>query len=345
MLSGFNFGTINTFTADNSTPGQLDIEVDVTGDPSDFATVISPVVSISVAEGVNLAISFSTTGADDVVAQLYRCDDLTTPVQTDFSPAPSGTLNLTAIPAGEYILVLISGGLPAPIVASFSIVADDTMVVNPVSVAYDDSGTTRFIEACPKLLIPFGTEASGDWYADSTAAQDAIDAGASNCVGFELVGLYVPGTNFVATDGGSSLNIFGDIATADAGNNVMVGCVNAEKGETISIAYSITASGYFAVSSDIVAINVYDQDGVLFNQQFALFDASTGGTSGTFVTPSLPAAGKYTVLCSRSHLSGATGAGTVQDDFTITSSGALTVNPLQALFDRGVACPARLDCS
>lgn len=224
---------------------------------------------------------------------------------------------------GEYILILTFplGSL------DWTIEPSDTMWVNPIVGFWDDAGTPRELEACPHLFLPPLTEFNDDWYADLTSAQSAIDDETSNCVGYAPdASSYV---TFTATDGGSSLSLDGVTGLSQPRFEAW-GSVNVIGGETISVAFSVAAS--IGVTS--ASAFIYDQGG-------NLVETLTGGSP--LVSGAIPFSGRYTikvVASSNNPLASLSVA-----DFDITSSGDITVNTVQALYDIGLVCPARLDCS
>lgn len=211
---------------------------------------------------------------------------------------------------------------------------DDAYVVLPVVYGWNvpmtpDTGPWFDLQSCPKLLLPILTEATGDWYASSGDAQAAIDDFTSNCVGYSASVL----ETFTATDGGSMLTLYGDTGTPTVTGVVeMYGSVNALEGETIDIDYVLTTT---AGALD-VTIDIYYQDGTLVET----FSDIGGSGSGTFTSAPLTVTGKFIIRVNGG------GDPDEQKTFTaeITSSGTLTVNPVQALYDVGLNCPQTLDC-
>lgn len=209
--------------------------------------------------------------------------------------------------------------------------SDDTMVANPVIALWDDGGTTRQLWACPKLLLPPLTESTGTWYADCAAA-DAVLTDASqvsNCVGF-----FVPDAGIdtiTATDGGTSLALRVQDSTLGgfSGTGAMYGGINAEAGETITVT-GTTDGGTYDISA-----SVYDDTGTLVE------DFSTTGST-TATSSALPYTGRYTVIVSMT----TPPPGTPPTDMTatITSSGTMSVNEIQARYDLGLTCAGTLDC-
>lgn len=199
------------------------------------------------------------------------------------------------------------------------------MTVNPVIALWDDSGTTRKLWACPKLLLPPLTEASGDWYASCADAYTALTDPklTSNCVGHVKDGPYVRTTSFTATDGGSSLSFAAVYSLPQGDTGTWWGSVNAEAGETLSAAFA--GSGV----TDIF-FRIYDDTGTEID-----FVASS---SSPAVSSPLPYTGRYTIAILLA------GSGISTPSAALTSSGTMTVNEIQARYDKGLTCAGLLDC-
>lgn len=262
---------------------------------------------------------------------LFNCSDYSI-IDDDSSSGPSGSLSVTAPADGIYYL---SGGGSCNDATTFQVsltaTCSDVWVFNPVIALWDDSGTTRQLWACPTCDIPapnaFGG-GWGSWYASLSDATTALANQVRNCVGiFDNVNF--PIDSFTATNGGSSLAL--QTVSSLSGPMVAYCGLNAEVGETISIAFSGsvgTITGNFFL---------YDYDGNIIDN---------GGFFGTTTSPivsiALPYTGQYTLLV----IVGTDAPSTAfTADATVTSSGAITFNPISALYDIGLTCPARLDCS
>jgi len=325
-------------------------EVDLTGTHSTAGENSTGMwVSVALKAGSTVAFTWvtSSTGtmaeADSSIAiSIYKCDGTLlseysaadsdpsgfsgswTGPEAGFPPAPS------TIPAdGEYwIFVNFASGYgttTATSSAAWTIISDDTMLVNPVIALWDDSGTTRRLWACPKLLLPPLTEDSGTWYADCAAA-DAVLTDAdqvSNCVGFCEGG---PGlTAFTATDGGTSLTLATTHGSAVSVSQTCWGGVNAEDGETI------TATATVGAGTAGLVVNIYDDTGTLVE--------SSGSVSSPWTSAALPYTGRYTISVIVD-----TSSTTTTFSAVISSSGTMSVNEIQARYDLSLTCAATLDC-
>ena len=277
----------------------------------------------------------ATCGQKSITASLYSCDGTLLEQQSATGDdSDSGTFNFTVSLDGEYIIKIETTGSDnsTNLTSDATATSTEIFTVNPVIALWDDSGTTRSLWACPKLLLPPLTESTGTWYADCAAADAAISAQASNCVGFMET---TPFTAFVATDGGTSLTLVltgtGDSGSGPENDLTAWGGFNAEAGETISITFS-SVGGF----STTYYAEIYDDLGVSVES----FSAMSGSP---FVSSALPYTGRYSIRVRFNTLLAPSPA-TIVATFTITSSGTMSVNEIQALYDVGLDCPARLDC-
>lgn len=260
---------------------------------------------------------FFSTGT--LYIALYKCDG-TFAVDHSASYPGAGTQNRTVtVPAdGEYIIWIgMSAVESAPFTKTTAVTLSCTnaMVFNPVVALWNDSGDTRKLWACPKMLLPPLVESVGTWYASCADAHTAIASFVSNCVGYcEAF------TTFTATDGGSSLTFAGN--NAGAGLNCW-GSINLLVAGKITATFSNALGGFFVV---------YDDTGTVV----------AGGYlgPGPFTTPVLPP-GRYIVNAEQAydmtHPAG---------NMVITASVSMSVNQIQALYatEPVLACAARLNC-
>lgn len=265
---------------------------------------------------------------------LYDCQGNT--IDSDvLADTASGTLSVTVPSSNTYIALVFWGacvGVPCGWTAANANVYAADLVPNPVIALWDDSGTTRQLEACPKMLLPPLTESTGTWYADETAAQDAIDDQTSNCVGYieeDHSGMFGA---FTATDGGTSLELDGTGDGAPSPTLNMWGSINVDSGDVVTATF-IDGMGPDpgSVSTEFL---LYDYEGSLLE--------TIGPGASPLAFSAVPYTGRYIVRSS----SVASGVGVLYAscDVTFTSSGTLSVNPIQALWDSGLSCPSRLNC-
>lgn len=197
------------------------------------------------------------------------------------------------------------------------------MTVNPVIALWDDSGTTRKLWACPKLLLPPLTESTGTWYASCADAATAITDQVSNCMGY----IGNPGDwTFSATDGGTSLTLDGGAAVGTPSGFDVWGGINGVAAATISISLSATVGG--GAGSAFFTLNLYDDTGTLI---------ATSATSS--LSHALPYTGRYTVEAACS-----IGPPNWIDTASASITGIASVNPIQARYDLGLTCAGTLDC-
>ncbi len=209
--------------------------------------------------------------------------------------------------------------------ANLTISEDDVWWVNPVIALWDDSGTTRKLWACPKLLLPPLTESTGDWYADCAAAAAVLTdpLRVASCIAYSGA---PGGIDSFSASGGSSLSMTEGASGGDGDTADFTSGINAEAGETLSC--SISTDGGLTVA----AMTIYDYDGNLVES----VDCSGGGGTSS----PLPYTGPYIVI-----IGGEADSPTFSSfSVSVTSSGTLTVNPIQARYDGGLDCPNTLDC-
>lgn len=178
-------------------------------------------------------------------------------------------------------------------------------------------------ESCPRLLLPPLTEQTGNWYEDLDAAMAALDFASSSCLGYYEGSVPAAMAGFSATPGSNSLTL--SVLTVFQPLSCWAS-VNAEHGETLTI----TTSGGSLMSGFL-----YDSDGALL-EEFAL-------EPSPWTSASLPYSGRYTInIVDVSNEPPTPTSWPISA--VVTSSGALSANPVQALYDVGAPCPDRLDC-
>ena len=277
--------------------------------------------SISTLAGATLTFAYDPPFTGVFNGVCYACDGSV--ISTSDGTSDTWVISIPA--DGQYILKFVCTSGPSLHVSSS---CDMTIVANPVAAQWDDSGTTRQLLACPRFFFPPGTESSGTWYANQTAALAAITAAeVSNCLGLILTDAVY---TFTATNGGTSLTLDGNV-TGGVGVGAgfsMFGSISVANGASIAIAWTMSS----AAASRLANYTIYDQSGSVVQTDSSVVD------SGTFHPAALPA-GSYLILVQVANSGPPNGiAGT----FTI--SGILKPNPIQALYDVGLSCPARLDC-
>lgn len=312
---------LTTFTADNfTTPGTLTLAG--TSTPATGAGM-SMYSSLTVAAG-NLTIAFTKSGGD-ALAFLYDCSMGATVFSDSGSSSP---FVFTGVPAGTYVLEVVvqgAGGITSTS-GTFTITHSTTYVVNPVIALWDDSGTTRQLEACPKMLLPFQTEATGSWYSSLASAQEQLlHYVSTGCLAFTDTRPTTFTASFAA--GTFSLTAVGPGASPSPVNTVFQGgfSLNAEAGETLTFTYTLLP-GVAAM-----VVRIYDYTGTLIE---------TLSGASPLVSSALPYTGRYFFQI----LAVATMAD-IALSLAVTSSGSISANMVQILYDVGLDCPARLDCT
>jgi hypothetical protein len=270
----------------------------------------------------------ASCGLKSITATLYTCDGAQLEQQSATGEdADTGTFNFSIALDGEYIVKIevIGEDNSTTLSSDVLITSTDTLWVNPVIALWDDSGTTRSLWACPKLILPPLTESTGDWYADCAAAADDITDFSSNCFGY-----FEPSAE-VATfsaNGGGSLNYDFVATTVAANTGVMWGSFNADSGDIITVAQDGDPGGIF--------VQIYDYDGVLVE------DFSTSSGVNSVASSALPYTGRYTIKIQVIFPPPAAPFTSLNVD--VTSSGSLDPNSIQARYDLGLTCAGLLNC-
>ena len=273
-------------------------------------------ISISAKSGATL--TFDSTAGSSFDGVIYTCDGTEVEV---IGPAAT-PITSAALPAdGEYYLKMLPNDPPmgsGPFTAcTITVTSSDDFWVNPVIALWDDSGTTRQLEACPKMLLPPLTEAGWGWWADCANAALAISGQSADC----LVYNEYPYISMSAVDSGTGVNL--DAVMEMFNPPIMWVSLNLEAGETLTAAYTASVGA--------VSVTIFDYEG---NEVETLLGVSP------LTSAALPYTGRYIVR--------ATGAGdfpvgtTVSVDYT--SSGAISANQIQSLYNIDLDCPARLNC-
>jgi DUF971 family protein len=311
--------------------------------------------SVSVGEGTTISATFSISKSgisaanENAILILYVQGTSTiaysdTETRAFNSSVFSGSLSISGIAEGTYDLevVYIAGSPVTPVLGtmttSFNVTLPSPATVNPVIALYDDNGTTRQLEACPKMLIPvqLGSQV-GFWYPTEVAAQFVIDNSTSGCIMyFALPGGF---DEYVFSASGSSSITFSQKHTQNdefVNTHLCYSTVSCLEGATISLNWSYVTTGTGPLSS-FVRIQVYSVN----METQTISKTVTATDSGTFTTNALPYTGEYLlqIAFKDGHSIGET---TLSG--TITSSQTMSVKQIQALWDSGLDCPSRLDC-
>lgn len=177
----------------------------------------------------------------------------------------------------------------------------------------------------PYLELPIGTEDTGDWYADLTAAQDAINDQTSDCAGYTDVAF----DTFTVTNSTNALTM-AETTTFPVIVGVW-GCFNSVSGDVIEVAFTATAT----TGTPVIIVTIYD------DAWTEIWTDGDTATSGVLTSSALPATGKYYIHCTcASDFLGAD----LDAEYTVSSGGTMTVNTIVALYDTGGASPSCLYC-
>ena len=319
-------GNVFSFAFDGTT---ITGSADTASSSSALALYSDCYFSVSLKSGATVTVpwSISTDGDETVVgASIVDC-------ATGYSVAgeiippdagASGTLSFVVPADGEYVL-LISGlgiGILTYVNFAFTVTCDMDYWVNPVIALWDDSGTTRNLWACPKLLLPPLTESTGDWYADATAAATAISTLTNGCKG------YIESTTNVSSfsaSGTTSLTLAETLTAGAMSCPTVWGGINAVDAATITSTITVGAG------TAGQTVTIYDDTGTQVE--------TSGATTSPWTSAALPYTGRYTVKIAMTSSSNTTSMSAA-----ITSSGTMSVNTVQARYDLGLVCAATDDC-
>lgn len=319
---------ITSFSSSVATANHLILNGDGTIAASEPLTVWG---SITGQVGDTLSIDWTLPDGDGDSGfwyQVYGCDG--TLLEDGGGLGTSGTITLSAtLPSDGVYYVSVGSELsptpPSP--AVFSVTADiysdnPVLVPNPVIALWDDSGTTRNLWACPKLLLPPLTESTGDWYADATAAATAISTLTNGCKG------YIESTTNVSSfsaSGTTSLTLAETLTAGAMSCPTVWGGINAVDAATITSTITVGAG------TAGQTVTIYDDTGTQVE--------TSGATTSPWTSAALPYTGRYTVKIAMTSSSNTTSMSAA-----ITSSGTMSVNTVQARYDLGLVCAATDDC-
>jgi len=287
--------------------------------------------SVSLKSGATVTVpwSISTDGAETAVsASIVDCATGDGVAGEDILPdaGASGTLSFVVPADGEYVLLIsglvISLGILTYVNFAFTVTCDMDYWVNPVIALWDDSGTTRQLWACPKLLLPPLTESTGTWYADATAAATAISTLTNGCKG------YIESTTNVSSfsaSGTTSLTLAETLTAGAMSCPTVWGGINAVDAATITSTITVGAG------TAGQTVTIYDDTGTQVE--------TSGATTSPWTSAALPYTGRYTVKIAMTSSSNTTSMSAA-----ITSSGTMSVNTVQARYDLGLVCAATDDC-
>jgi hypothetical protein len=350
--------TSKTFSASHSTPNTLNYDVSASntfleGVYSSFSCYSSIALPLN---GI-LSVAYNGGGTSygnnefQVAATLYTCN-FGSIVQSKEIAAigpQSGTFVFDPVDEeNEYIIVVSVRG-PRPSSAGSSTltgtftISSSLLVVNPVIARWDDSGTVRYLEACPKTIIP----SVGSFYASEAIAQTAIADDVSGCIGYNL-SVSSDGSTRVFTASGFTFSAVYTpsvipLSSIVIGQKTILCSINCLAGETISMDYSIIVGTGLRRTTE-VEMNIYD----LNFQAVSLNDVNisdSGPISGTITSSiAMPFTGKYYIQMLFKERTFESFFDSLSLTYTISSSGTITMNQIQAAYDVNLSCGARLNC-
>lgn len=258
------------------------------------------------------------------------------------APAPHTLAISTEDEFIVYASVSRSGATQIGATVTFS--SDNTLTVNPVLAAWDDSGSTRILEACPQFIVPPSFDVAA--FPNATVAQNFLDSNlVSACIGAVLLGNTAspPVTNYLATDGGTSFTQYLESTALTQFVAGPVCCLNLIGGSALTAVFSSTRTDTslpftLAGSPGYLLFTIFDRDW----QELASDIITPWSGSGTLHL-TVPYTGKF-------YLSTVVNFGQSLFTYTTTMSAVITcgdvfsANSLTALYANGANCPSRLPC-
>jgi hypothetical protein len=355
-------GLLTSFVADGSVANEL--KFTTVGNPDNGAFCQATTWgSINLAAGSTLTINASAVGGlRGATTKLYACvgSEVSPPTVTLLDTQSGATQTFAIATAGEYFIECtvtsnVAGG------GSDTMVADATcatiLTVNPVIALWNDSGTTRELEACPKLRIPSPAFPGGSWYADHAAAVAAIASYTSNCLGYieNFDASFLPSTLTIAASHTSSyLELIGHevypiIAGFQPRGFNLAAALNLVAGQTVNISLNFTSTA---------------PDNPPYNVSYLIVDANTfvvvdsgnvgsgifqNGNSGNTTSAAMPYRGNFVIWIILNNNFNSSYSQDFTGDFKLTPSGVgtISINPVQAKYATSplLGCPALLNCS
>lgn len=313
-------------------------------------------ISVNMKAGSVLSMSWiesdnGTAGNVAIVFQLYTCHAVL--VEELIETTTTGTAAFSALASdGNYILFMrASNNNGDQTSISFSVTAScsDAMFPNPVIALWDDSGTTRQLEACPKLILPddLGAIYGDTPFPNETVAASFLAEDANTDCLFWVVNIIDTKVSASAVLSAGTYTISYVVSRLD--NPAGLGgftSIDVVAGDVITTVWTASTSGSTGgpstgqVTADLVLLPV--TGGIVYSSDVDSWNGISG--SGTLVVTA-PFTGKILLsLSAASDRDAFPGTITLTANFSTTSSGTMAVNPVQALYTVGLDCPARLDC-
>ncbi len=283
--------------------------------------------------------------------QIYSCDG----TNIDGGTAdPANPITSAAFPAdGEYILTLTvndsGGGFSS---CTIGVTSSDVFLVNPVIALWDDSGTTRKLEACPMNIDP----PCSSFSSLSAAEAELASGNVVDCLGI------------LATESGVTIN-----------------SASVSSGPPATFSFDISQTGSSSIANPTLSVELAAADTVIVSYNLVTNGLSGGGTAifaqfldidcaqldissivpwgspvvspltGTLATFTAPYTGRFIIQCFvQSADFPASGTWDLSGTITLTPSGTMTVDPVTIAYRictgmfpdiTCLTCPARLDCT
>jgi hypothetical protein len=262
-----------------------------------------------------------------------------------------------SIPSDGTYILRVYYGTTNDWTLTFPVSCDNTMIANPVIALWNDSGISRQLEACPKLLLPPLTEATGSWYADCASAEEMAEY-IHDCKLYSDVNLvstggqtaYLVGSAFElrqVVDEGCTLGFQGGLLSVNlvGGETITVSailtCIYQECDEAPPC-YTIPGGGEVCDQFSLLAEVRDGTTGAVIDVLNASGQANVQTVGGTFVAPYT---GRFIFYTRGDFI--AAGPCCLKDiklEASLSAETAITTNPSQSLYDIGLICPGRLNC-
>lgn len=346
-------GTLTAFSANVATANVINVSVSMTAD-ANLGIYNLWAASVNLNSGSTLSINCTISGSSNAnlyttTAWLYKCDNNEVGVSAENVALPA-TIALPSsgnvASSGEYYLILRSNTNETSVssTVNYAVTCSNYLSANPVVSRFNDSGTTRLWEACPKLFVgPYyptlvfeNYSIASDYITDSTRI--------FNCVGYELSGAVKEGTGtFSATDYGSSIGFSGTGTAVNYTSTYAIISAGTcglmlRGGSQLSANYSYSVS--ISPDTSEAQFGLSDAEGIEINSNFI-----TSPSSGTY-NYTVPYSGKFYPSFLFAALK--TNVANFSDSWTLTysSNAALDVVPMAAAYENNpnTNCYRILDC-
>jgi hypothetical protein len=339
-------------TSDASTEDELTFGATFTNvvGPTDANSCVQ-YAKILVDENASLTVTPMVGSTGFFRVRIYPGDDVSAHIDSWTSISGSHVFN--PLPAGEYIIQAFAQMADGDdnFSASFLIECDQIMIPEPIVASYDDGGDTLTLEACHRFELPF----LGGTFSDFAAAEAAFVVDHPNTASPDPAGYALcEGWIEVACEGNSDLALDWTTHTESitGATFAMAGDVQATDftlGRTILHAKLFLRAGSTLGVSATVDFDA-DIEGLQSNQYIITvgpisLSSSFSGSLSTVLSDSdtIPTTGVYDVLV-RAQSTAIADLSSFDVSVTVSSDDEMTVLPVVALYERGVGCPARLEC-